>query len=186
MADDLENNLGTGPDTTWASYEKFGRKVMLLYHKLKDGCSNEMTGSDTYRLFFLLEGNVRLKIDNGSDYLLGNGEFTLLPPGCSIVCSALARSGCVIINCNRIKIASNVSFWEELKNDAGKEITPCRQLPIRGRFLKVLRDFEYYPVSENMYLSLYDILFIYMRILYSKEELLSFFRPMLCRGEKRE
>ena len=128
-----------------------------------------------------------MKVDNGSDYLLGNGEFTLLPSGCLIVCSALARSGCVIINCNRIKIASNVSFWEELKKDAGKEITPCRQLPIRGRFLKVLRDFEYYPVSENMYPSLYDILFIYMRILYSKEELLSFFRPMLLeeRSENR-
>ena len=77
-----------------------------------------MTGSDTSRLYFLLEGNARLKVDNGSDYLLGNGEFTLLPPGCLIMCSALACSGYVIISCNCIKI---VSYLEELKKDAGKE-----------------------------------------------------------------
>ena len=39
-----------------------------------------------------------------------------------------------------------------------------------------------------MYPSLYDILFIYMRILYSKEELLSFLHPVLFgdRDEKKE
>ncbi|WP_288612949.1 hypothetical protein, partial [uncultured Bacteroides sp.] len=94
----------------------------------------------------------------------------------------------VVINCNRIKVDSNVSYLEELKKDAGREMTPCHQLPIRGRFMKVLTDFEYYPVSESMYPSLYDILFIYMRILYSKEELLSFLYPVLfdSRGKRRE
>ena len=54
--------------------------------------------------------------------------------------------------------------------------------------MKVLTDFEYYPVSESMYPSLYDILFIYMRILYSREELLSFLYPVLfdSRGKRRE
>ena len=186
MGDDPGKNSDPGADTTWTFNEKFGRKVMLLYHKLKNGCSDELPGSGNYRLFFLLEGAVRLKVGNDDEYLLDSGEFTLLPPGCSIVCSALVYSGYVVINCNRIKVDSNVSYLDELKKEGDKGITPCRQLPIRGRFLKVLRDFEYYPVSENMYPSLYDILFIYMRILYSKEELLSFFRPMLCRGEKRE
>ena len=188
MGDDPDNSSGTGPDTTWTSNEKFGRKVMLLYHKLRNGCSDELSGSGNYRLFFLLEGTVRLKVGNDGEYLLGSGEFTLLPPGCSITCFALSGSGYVVINCNRIKVDSNVSYLEELKKDAGKGITPCRQLPIRGRFMKVLTDFEYYPVSESMYPSLYDILFIYMRILYSKEELLSFLYPVLfdSRGKRRE
>ena len=188
MGDNPDNSSGTGPDTTWTSNGKFGRKVMLLYHKLKNGCSDELPGSGNYRLFFLLEGAVRLKVGNDDEYLLGNGEFTLLPPGCSIVCSALVCSGYVIIKCNRIKIGSNVSYLDELKKEGDKEITPCRQLPIRGRFMKVLTDFEYYPVSESMYPSLYDILFIYMRILYSKEELLSFLHPVLfdSRGKRRE
>lgn len=186
MGDNPDNILDSGPDITWASNGKFGRKVMLLYHKLKNGCSDELSGSDNYRLFFLLEGNVCLKVGNGDDYLLGNEEFTLLPPRCSIVCSALAGSGYVVINCNRIKVDSNVSYLEELKKDAGKEMTPCRQLPICDRFMKVLTDFEYYPVSESMHPSLYDILFIYMRILYSKEELLSFLHPVLfdSRGKR--
>jgi hypothetical protein len=188
MGDDPDKNSDPGADTTWTFNEKFGRKVMLLYHKLKNGCSDELPGSGNYRLFFLLEGAVRLKVGNDDEYLLGNGEFTLLPPGCSIVCSALVCSGYVIINCNRIKIGSNVSYLDELKKEGDKEITPCRQLPIRGRFMKVLTDFEYYPVSESMYPSLYDILFIYMRILYSKEELLSFLHPVLfdSRGKRRE
>ena len=188
MGDNPDNSSGTGPDTTWTFNEKFGRKVMLLYHKLKNGCSDELPGSGNYRLFFLLKGTVRLKVGNDDEYLLGNGEFTLLPPRCSITCSALSGSGYVVINCNRIKVDSNVSYLEELKKDAGKEMTSCRQLPIRGRFMKVLTDFEYYPVSESMYPSLYDILFIYMRILYSKEELLSFLHPVLfeSRGKRRE
>lgn len=71
--------MGDDPDTAWTFNEKFGRKVMLLYHKLKNGCSNELSGSDNYRLFFLLKGAVRLKVGNDGEYLLGNGEFTLLP-----------------------------------------------------------------------------------------------------------
>ena len=167
MGDDPDKNSDPGADTTWTFNEKFGRKVMLLYHKLKNGCSDELPGSGNYRLFFLLEGAVRLKVGNDDEYLLGNGEFTLLPPGCSIVCSALVCSGYVIINCNRIKIGSNVSYLDELKKEGDKEIT---------------------PVSESMYPSLYDILFIYMRILYSKEELLSFLHPVLfdSRGKRRE
>ena len=41
MGDDPDKNSDPGADTTWTFNEKFGRKVMLLYHKLKDGCSNE-------------------------------------------------------------------------------------------------------------------------------------------------
>ena len=36
MGDNPDNSSGTGPDTTWTSNGKFGRKVMLLYHKLKN------------------------------------------------------------------------------------------------------------------------------------------------------
>ena len=172
-------------------YEKnneFGRKVMLLYHKFKKECSDELSISDNYRLLFLLKGQIRLNIDSDDEYVLNDKEFTLLPPGCCVVCSALMSSGYVIINCNRIKIGSNRAYLTELRKESSKGIVPCRQLPIRGRFMKVLTDFEYYPVSESMYPSLYDILFIYMRILYSKEELLSFLHPVLFgdRDEKKE
>ena len=102
MGDDPGKNSDPGADTTWTFNEKFGRKVMLLYHKLKNGCSDELPGSGNYRLFFLLEGAVRLKVGNDDEYLLDSGEFTLLPPGCSIVCSALVYSGYVVINCNQI------------------------------------------------------------------------------------
>mgnify|MGYP005928704135 CR=1 FL=1 len=61
----------------------------------------------------------------------------------------------------------------------------CRQLPIRARFTKVLTDFGDYPVSESMYTSLYDILFIYMRIFYSKEEVLSYLHPVLLGDGRR-
>lgn len=179
ITNDPNFRSSTSMDDMWTYSEQFGEKVMLLYHKLKKECSDELFVRENYRLFFLLKGKVHLKIGGDDEYLLNDEEFTLLPPGYSIVCSALACSVYVIINCNRIKIGSNVSYLEELKKEGDKEITPCRQLPIRGRFMKVLTDFEYYPVSESMYPSLYDILFIYMRILYSKEELRSFLSPVL-------
>lgn len=188
ITDDPNSSSGTGMDDIWTYNQKFGKKVMLLYHTMNKECSDELSVSENYRLLFLLKGQVRLKIGNDDEYLLNDKEFTLLPPGCSVICSALMSSGYIIINCNRIKISSNRSYLKELKQESSKGIVPCRQLSIRGRFMKVLTDFEYYPVSERMYPSLYDILFIYMRILYSKEELLSFLHPVLFgdRGEKKE
>ena len=178
MINDPNSRSDAGTDDMWTYSQQFG-KVMLLYHEVEKDCSDELPSSGIHRLFFLLKGKARLKIGSEDEYLLNDKEFTLLPPGCPVVCSALVSSGYVIINCNRIKISSNRSYLAELKKEGKKGIVPCRQLPIRGRFMKVLTDFEYYPVSENMYPSLYDILFIYMRILYSKEELLSFLYPVL-------
>lgn len=188
ITNDQDSPSGTGMDDMWTYSEQFGRKVMLLYHKLKKECADELSVSENYRLLFLLKGQIRLNIGSDDEYVLNDKEFTLLPPGCCVVCSALMSSGYVIINCNRIKIGSNRAYLTELRKESSKGIVPCRQLPIRGRFMKVLTDFEYYPVSESMYPSLYDILFIYMRILYSKEELLSFLHPVLfdSRGKRRK
>lgn len=160
------------------------RKVMLIYHDLQKDCSEELPASNRYRLLFLLEGKVQLKCGNGEEYLLDGQEFTLLPPGNRVVCYALApgRTKYLVIHCNRSKIGSNAAYLEELKKRDRKDAAPCRQLPIRERLMKVLKDFDYYPVSESTYPSLYDILFIYMRTLYTPEELLSLLGPVLLEG----
>ena len=65
MGDDPDKNSDPGADTTWTFNEKFGRKVMLLYHKLKNGCSDELPGSGNYRLFFGMKRTESLYLKNG-------------------------------------------------------------------------------------------------------------------------
>lgn len=153
--------------------------VKLLYRALSAGGIRHLDSRENHRLFFLLEGNVSLKTTDNDECILRGREFVLLPPANIIYCSALEDSRCVVINCIRLKINGNSSYWEELREQVETGITVNRPIPIRGWFLKVLEDFAFYPVSEDMYPPIYDMVFIIMRALYSQEEMLSLFLPVL-------
>lgn len=160
-------------------YPKHKNQTRLLYAKLSAGCTRHLDSRDNHRLFFLLKGKVSLKTGGNVEYVLYKKEFTLLPRGCIIYCSALEESDYVVINCTRLMLNSNRAYWEELRKCVNPEAVTNGPLPIRDWFEKSLEDFAFYPVSEDMYPSIYDIIFIVMRILYSKEEMLSLFLPVL-------
>lgn len=160
-------------------HPKRKNQARLLYAKLSAGCTRHLESRDNHRLFFLLKGKVGLKTEGNVEYVLYDKEFILLPSGCIIFCSALEESDYVVINCTRLKLNSNSSYWEELRTLVNSAAVASGPLPIRDWFEKSLEDFAFYPVSEDMYPSIYDIIFIVMRMLYSKEEMLAQFLPVL-------
>lgn len=157
--------------------------VKLLHRALSAGGIIHLNSKDNHRLFFLLKGNVCLRSASGEEYILSGKEFVLLPAGNIIYCVAWEDSSYVVINCTRLKNNSNSAYWEKLRELVEKGTATNKTLPIRDWFLNALEDFAYYPVSEDMYPSIYDIIFIIMRRLYSKEEMLSLFLPVLQKGK---
>lgn len=155
-----------------------GRKRQLYRH-LKAGCTEQAGTPDNYRLFFLLEGKVLLKADGKGGYLLCEKEFILLPAGMDISCLAMNDAGYVVINCIPFKSSGNSSYWEKLKGCTDTKVASVGPMPFREGLGRALGDFASYSVHENDFLSVYDAIFVIMRMLYTPKEMFSLFHPIL-------
>lgn len=150
----------------------------IFYNSAKGGCVEHIDCRGNYRLFFLLEGRVCLEGTGYGKHPLCGKEFILLPAGTFIACRAAEHSRYAVLNCTGLKCMSNVSYLEELRGHAGGTVPPYVALPIRGRLDMVLDSFSVYS-EHTRHRTIYDVVFILLRLLYSPEEMLLLLRPVL-------
>ena len=150
-----------------------------LYNRVKGGRTESLGNSGHYRLFFLLKGRVHLYSGGYDKYLLYRKEFILLPAGASITCRIEEDSRYVVLNCTGLMSKGNVIYFERLRKHADGGVISCLTLPIRDRLNEVLSSFAAYPVERNQHQTIYDAMFILLRLLYTEEELLLMLHPML-------
>jgi len=152
-----------------------------LYHSVGCGRTEPLDSSDSYRLFFLLKGRVRLNGGGYDNYPVYEKEFILLPPRTAIACRTEEDSRYVLLGCTGLKSKGNVACYERLKerSDADGGSISCLTLPIRERLDGVLNSFAAYPVERSQHQAIFDAVFILLRVLYTEEELLLMLHPML-------
>lgn len=172
-------DLETSQDKTFSGSSENRKRAKPLYSCLRNGCTEQAGTPEHYRLFFLLKGEVHLKTAVGGDFLLYSQELILLPAGTDISCLALNDAGYIIINCDRFKSGGNMSYWEKLKEYADEKANLHGAFPLRDKLGKALGDFASYSVRENGFISVYDAIFVVMRMLYTPEEMFTLFLPIL-------
>lgn len=151
----------------------------MLFSEQKRGRIEHFTGSEHYRLFFLLEGKVFLKGLGFGKYILYPQEFMLLPSGSNISCGAAQEAKYVVLNCTGLKSEGNIAYLEELKMYTSEQQSGFISLPIHNKLKRILKSFCNYTDKDDSYPSIYDAVFIVLRSLYSEKEMLSLLLPML-------
>ena len=147
-------------------------------YRLRQGRVEHIAHAAHYRLFFLLEGRIFLKSPVAGKHLLYGMEMMMLPAGSEISCSALDKSKFVILDCTVLRAKGNVSYMEELKEAALVYEPEKTVFPICAKLERVLNGFFAYAMDESCYIDAYDAVFIFLRSLYTPQELGALFAPM--------
>ena len=148
-------------------------------YRLRQGRVEHIAHAAHYRLFFLLEGKIFLKSQVAGKHLLYAKEMMMLPAGSEISCSAFDKSKFVILDCTVLRAKGNVSYMEELKEVAFVYEPKKMVFPICIKLEKVLNGFFGYTMDGNYYTDAYDAVFIFLRSLYTPQELGALFAPMI-------
>ncbi|NDV84937.1 hypothetical protein [Bacteroides sp. 51] len=152
----------------------------MLFHEMPAAHVEQLGSSRNYRLFFLLNGKVRLEGNEWDSCQVHGQQLLLLSPQCEISCGAFEKSKYVTVNCTGLQSWHNRCYLEELKRYvySGQELT-FSTLPLHEKLKKLLSGFTAYTNNEYQYLEIYDTVFVVLRLLYTNEEMALLLSPML-------
>lgn len=166
------------PELMIAGLERMENSGSIFYHSAKASCVEHIDCNENCCLFFLLEGQVCLEGAGYGKHSLCGKEFILLPAGAPIACRVAEQSRYAVLNCTGLKNRNNVSYLEKLRGYAGAIAPSYNSLPIRGGLDVVLDSFSVYS-EHAQHRTIYDAVFILLRLLYSPKEMLLLLHPVL-------
>ena len=152
----------------------------MLFNEMPAAYVEQLGASRNYRLFFLLNGKVRLEGGESGTRQVYGQRLVLLSPQCEISCGAFEKSRYVAINCTELQSQHNRYYLEELKRriHSGQEVT-FSTLPLHEKLKKLLSGFTAYANNEYQYAEIYDTVFVVLRLLYTHEEMALLLSPIL-------
>jgi len=141
----------------------------------KKGTTKILDASTVPRIFFLLNGEVRLNGESIRNEILHKQTFALLPAGSSIHMEVLADAYYSLVYCHSFRNIYNKEYLKRIKENSAILYPPFGILPIRGTLNKLLHKSMAYMDDEFLESPIFDALFTLMRTLYTTEELTSIF-----------
>lgn len=153
----------------------------MLYAEADSGQTVALHPCTNYRLFFLLDGHISLHGRQYGTHTVTAKEFILLPPLDDIDCDVFEMSKYIIVHCDGLHTPGNSDYFNRLKRTADKYTLTYAPLPIHEKLATVLQSAMIYNTNELQYSQVFDTVFVFLRVLYSQEELASFFISMLIK-----
>ncbi|MDH6357330.1 hypothetical protein [Parabacteroides sp. PF5-9] len=155
----------------------------VIYRELSPYNVRRFTRSYSYRIFFLLQGEMYLSGEYYGFYPLQEGEMILLPPWVDIDCGSLKKSTYAIIHCGELERSENKRYFETLKLLYRGYHSCYAVLPIKKQAEILLWKHLITSNREEWSFSVFESLVSEFQSIYTREEMVSLFYPMLGQCE---
>ncbi len=139
-------------------------------------------------LFFQLDGELKISIDDCDDFIIKPGNLYFLPRGANITACILGKEIKYIVARLDHYVDANSPFIELLKDEPYNNTYMFSSLPIREPMQVFLTSIKRYIIDGIENQQLQDVkfveLYIIFRTYYSKQECINLFYPIIKRNSK--